>query len=109
MTFREKLADWISGGALSLARSDVEWWRDQMVSKVYVPMVGDKNREIMRLQRDCRSLHDSIEKAVTAGAEIHGRNEDARLALRAIIAMETPSANATVRRMARRAREALAR
>ena len=101
MTFREKLADWISGGALSLARSDVEWWRDQMVSK--------KNREIMRLQRDCRSLHDSIEKAVTAGAEIHGRNEDARLALRAIIAMETPSANATVRRMARRAREALAR
>lgn len=101
MTFREKLADWISGGALSLARSDVEWWRDQMVSK--------KNRDIMRLQRDCRSLHDSIEKAVTAGAEIHGRNEDARLALRAIIAMETPSANATVRRMARRAREALAR
>lgn len=27
MTFREKLADWISGSALSYAREDVEFWK----------------------------------------------------------------------------------
>lgn len=55
MTWRERLADWISGGVLPDAKAE----------------------------------------------------EDLRAALRDIAAMETPGANATVKRMARRAREAL--
>lgn len=63
MTFREKLADWISGGALSRAREAEEsGW-------------------------ECESFYWS---------QLHR-----------IAAMETPGANATVRRMAKTAREAL--
>ena len=77
MNRREKLADWISGGALTRARrladcqmEEAEFW--------YI--------EATNADRLC----------------------DGRLtALRAIAAMETPSANATVKRMAKTAREAL--
>lgn len=70
MTFREKLADWISGGALSRARDDAEWL------------------ERKRSQWATRAIV----------------SQDA---LSCIAAMETPGANATVRRMAKTAREAL--
>lgn len=70
MTFREKLADWISGGALSDAR---------------------------------RQLF-----IVTASRDWHMKQSGSAIeALRAIAARETPSANATVKRMARIAREAI--
>lgn len=71
MTIRERIADWISGGALTKAmirsiswRRNADHWADQ---------------------------HDN-----------------AMDALRQITALETPKANATVRKMARIAREALA-
>ena len=63
MTWRERLADWISGGRFSLMKS--------------------------------------------AFLNAHDGYCDARIALADIAAMETPNANATVKRMARRAREAL--
>jgi hypothetical protein len=77
MTLRERLADWISGGALTRARKDAqrhfddaEYW-----------------------------ISESMEEDVKFGEML--------AALRAIIAQETPSANATVRRMVRIARDAL--
>jgi hypothetical protein len=63
MTLRERLAGWISGGALTRKRGDL----------LYFIEAASKRRE----------------------------------ALNAITAQETPSANATVRRMVRIAREAL--
>ena len=107
MTLREKLADLISGGALTRARADVAWWRDHMIGEFYGPMVDEKNAEIIRIQKNNALLHDNIEKCVSAGAEIYGREVEAKDALRTIAAMETPSANATVKRMAKTAREAL--
>lgn len=63
MNLRERIADWLTGGALTRARSFCDMWSEFNTEK------GE--------------------------------------ALRHIAAMETPGANATVRRMARVAREAL--
>lgn len=70
MTFREKLADWISGGELTLAYklSNADF---------------DKTYNTMR----------QLERSVSA--------------LRNVAAQEKPTSNATVKRMARMAREAL--
>ena len=67
MTLRERIADWISGGALTEARNNFK----------------------------------AMEHALTK-AWISNRERQARLD--EIAAMETPNANATVRRMARKAR-----
>ena len=77
MTLRERLADWISGGALTQARRDAERHLD--------------DAEYW--------LSESMKDDVKFGEML--------AALRAIIAQETPNANATVRRMVRIAREAL--
>lgn len=70
MTFRERLADWISGGALTQAREHADWhqksWGAWSMRAVFL----------------CDTLHR-------------------------IAAEEKPTSNATVRRMARIAREAL--
>jgi hypothetical protein len=63
MTFREKLADWISGGEFS--RLSIVTWEFRFIAKAYEEALSE------------------------------------------IAAMETPQANATVKRMAARAREAL--
>lgn len=66
MTFREKLADWISGGAVTRAKyyqARAVWFAHRM-----------------------DEAHERLDR---------------------IAAMETPKANATVRRMARIAREAM--
>lgn len=73
MTFREKLADWISGGALTRLQS-YKFALDSM-GHHYDLMCGDV------------ALYTSV---------LHRIDEQ-----------ETPSANATVKRMARMAREAL--
>ena len=70
MTWRERLADWISEGKLTEAMRLADGWQHR---------------------RDYWS-----EFAIYRGE-----------ALRDIAAMETPNANATVKRMAKRAREAL--
>jgi hypothetical protein len=77
MTLRERLADWISGGALTRANE--------------------------RQNRAADATFAQIDKTIA----FMDRAFDAEGALRAIAAMETPGANATVRRMARTAREAL--
>ena len=84
MTFREKLADWISGGALTTARlklADAEMEASRLRQR------GDDwqdNAAILALR--CHKAHDALD---------------------AIAAEEKPTSNATVRRMARMAREAL--
>lgn len=77
MTIIEKLADWISGGALTdETNARISTWK--------------------QLKRSRDLLYTEVAK-----------NEDLRVALRNITALETPHANATVRKMARIAREAL--
>lgn len=77
MTFRERIADWISGGALTRERALCRFWANAY------------DREFRR--------HTG---------QIHSRS---RLdhALHRIAAEEKPTSNATVKRMARIAREAL--
>ena len=70
MNWRERLADWISGGLVTLWRNNRNF---EATDKYYWIELASKRRD----------------------------------ALRAIAAMETPGANATVKRMARAAREAL--
>ena len=77
MTIREKLADWISGGALT-----------------------DERNARISTEKHLKRSQDLLYTEVS-------ENEDLRDALRQIASLETPSANATVRKMARIAREAL--
>lgn len=84
MNRREKFADWISGGALT--------------------------RETKRAD-ECRDKFHTAVDRLDLQQELNGKNlvrlSKARTALRAIAAMETTSANATVKRMAKTAREAI--
>lgn len=57
---------------------------------------------------DMRRAKQGMEKWRDTAMAISGRNAPLRKALRAIADQETPKANATVKRMARMAREALA-
>lgn len=84
MTFRDKLADWISGGALTRAR---EW--------------SEYEAGLARLA-ERRANEWSDMAALQAG-----RAAVFRRILGTIAAEEKPTSNATVRRMARMAREAL--
>ena len=77
MTIRERLANWISGGALTWAKISGQ--------------ISEENRVMWR------------NRAFERNREIGELNA----ALRGIIMHETPKANATVRRMAQIAREAL--
>lgn len=87
MTLRERIADWISGGALIYARETIK---------------------LERSQRQYRYSAEFIPLLVLAeGAE--ARAAAMEESLRAIAALETPHANATVRKMARIAREAVKR
>ncbi len=77
MTFREKLADCISGGKLTRYKKSRDFWH------------SEANRFEMQAWK------------------IFDRHGLLGAALRQIADQETPSANATVKRMARIAREAL--
>lgn len=85
MTLREKIADWIIGGALAdglkRANQAERMWR----SEAYEAMVRCDVAE--------RQARDAIE-----------RSYDLQYRLNRVAACETPSANGTVRRMARIAR-----
>ena len=70
MTFREKIADWISGGKLT---REIER--------------ADLCRDLLHIEQDLN---------------VHYEN-----AIRHIMAQETPTANATVKRMAKIARDAV--
>lgn len=77
MTLMERLADFISGGALTRARDGRDFVcekRARLIGRVFV---------------------------------LEEERDNLRATLRTIAAMETPGANATVRRMAKVAREAL--
>ncbi|QDP65807.1 MAG: hypothetical protein Unbinned7865contig1001_6 [Prokaryotic dsDNA virus sp.] len=91
MTFREKIADWISGGALSEARQEAKHFGDEAYSALGV---------IERNHEAYKSL-----KAVK-DAEYLGRL-NAIEALVKISAMETPSAAHAAKKMAAVANKAL--
>jgi len=80
MTIRDKVADWISGGRISLARQAL---------------------------CDAAELFHIATQSVNISAAILDEACVMGRALQNIAAMETPSANATVRRMAKEARKAL--
>lgn len=77
MTLQERIADWISGGALSLHKEN---------SKFRLRRWMEEEAEHTKTLNDARKIIRAVQS---------------------IAACETPGANATVRRMARIAREAL--
>ncbi len=91
MTIRERIADWLTGGALTRARGDVDYVLDRL---------SQEKAKARRAEDGCAIL------------EYDNRNGWANSdrfseALRTIAACETPKANATVKRMARIARQTL--
>jgi len=91
MTLRERLADWLTGGALTKARQD---------PCMYSQDLHLLRRDLLTAKRDSdRNLDRLIQSQQQANAM--------RDTLRRIAACETPGANATVRRMAKMAREAV--
>jgi hypothetical protein len=81
MTFRDRLADWITGGALTEAREQI--------------------RQAEQDLRYSKNRGDDLLRTLM----VHHTKANARKdLLDRIAAMETPNANATVRRMARIAR-----
>ena len=84
MNWRERLADWITGGLLTRVIET----RD------------------MAIELQARTAEKRLESADKYAWAVN-RLLTLRAALEQIAAMETPSANATVRRMAKLAREAL--
>lgn len=94
MTLHKRIADWISGGELSHCKAG---W--------------DRTFAILH---EAKLMNDGLLEQVNAMTEIREQQQgliDSMAALEAamnrIAACETPGANATVRRMARIAREAL--
>ena len=84
MTLRERIADWISGGALTLALNEYD--RSNGVNAPWF---------------------DKLSKAIDRSTDMMTHRFALQRALRKIIECETPSANSTVRRMAAIARDAL--
>ena len=84
MTFRDKLADWISGGALTRAREWSEY--EAELARRAEKRASDWKDNAAILAMRCHKAHDALD---------------------AIAAEEKPTSNATVKRMARMAREAL--
>lgn len=84
MTFREKLADWISGGALTRYRRRQDDAHDmyQEAKENYRSGFGKRYEAVIELDKMIAVLYS-------------------------IVAQEKPTSNATVKRMARMAREAL--
>lgn len=79
MTLREKISDWISGGELTRARDDTKKMKNEAI-------FWREEAYALMVKHTKNSLAKSLQR---------------------IAACETPSANATVRRMARIAREAM--
>lgn len=88
MNIRERIADWITGGALTLALEELS---------------HAKNDRTEALQSMYRVQHEFGQQTERVARAMHIRTD----ALRRIAAEERPTSNATVRRMARIAREAL--
>ena len=84
MTLRERIADWISGGALTKALNEYD-----RISGVNAPWF------------------DRWSKAIDRSTDMMAHRFALQRALRAIVDCERPNANATERRMVEIAREAL--
>lgn len=91
MTLRERLADWLTGGALTEARAE----HPMNVAAMYDLRV--------RIAAERRRADGNMSELILS----QQRYMATRDILRRIAACETPGANATVRRMAKMAREAV--
>lgn len=91
MTLRERLADWLTGGALTRARRDASLY----------------SQEMYRSNRDFDAARNSADSRLSELIQSQQQANAMRDTLRRIAACETPGANATVRRMAKMAREAV--
>lgn len=91
MTLRERLADWLTGGALTRARRDASLY----------------SQEMYRSNRDFDAARNSADSNLDRLIQSQQQANAMRDTLRRIADCETPRANATVRRMAKMAREAL--
>lgn len=94
-SFRYWLADLISGGELTRAREMEGYANKHMIDGYY-----GLRSAVNRLREEKADFH------VSNGQSLQ-RIARQNIALRTIAAMETPKANATVKRMARTAREAV--
>lgn len=95
MTLRERLADWISGGALTRAIDDAEFDRERE-RRMYAAFSRDINAQmeyVSQLRQDLKTISAIMLRRA--------------ISLRRIAAQETPNANATVKRMAKIARDGL--
>ena len=91
MTLRERIADWISGGALTRAVKSAKAFEDDGAKWFDIAINAQDRAD--KWQRE------SNEGWTTATTRL--------IALQSIIAQEKPTSNATVKRMARIAREAM--
>jgi len=98
MTLRERIADWISGGLMS--RMYLQTKQSLQEAERCRKLVGIKDQTIAN-----QKIHIAEEADYTKRLFCICR--DRANALHQIAAMETPNANATVKRMARTAREAV--
>ena len=98
MNLRERIADWISGGALTrLAQAEHDRWDEATVAEA---QAREATARAYATQVDLQKWQrESNEGWSTATTRL--------LALQSIAAQEKPTSNATVKRMARIAREAL--
>lgn len=102
MTLRERIADLITGGALTRISDTAQ----QALIDLH------KARMALRAEKEATAAKvgwrdDTIEKLSDRLESMSEQSHARGAALRAIAAEEKPSSNATVRRMARMAREAL--
>jgi uncharacterized heparinase superfamily protein len=81
MKLTHRIADWLTGGEFSAYKADASFWRETSF---------DWSRQCKDQREEVRAANDALSKA--------------QARLDRIAEMETPGANATVKRMARVAR-----
>jgi hypothetical protein len=88
MTPREKLADWISGGALTRAMQNLAFEENSSsaIKDIHLGSIREANTDFFAMCRVAKKLKTALDR---------------------IAAEEKPTSNATVKRMAKIAREAL--
>ena len=113
MTLRDRIADWISGGALSEAREDYRAERAAFVQAdtALAPLriaLDEQRRISSSIDADLVATDEALDRMGQAASDWRDEAERLTAALAAIIAAgDTANPNSTVRRMVRIAREAI--
>lgn len=99
------IADLITGSALTRAERDIELLRGSVTQSVAAIHLCENGKR--RLEVEIERLKELSKLLSYDNTNGWSNSERFEVALRTIVAMPTPKANATVRRMAAVAREAL--